>query len=143
MVSAPGRWVRNPSVFSVENADLVEISQSLDSDRLTNIGIRVRETVCIPSAEDASQRCALRAEADLLAALEEWGIEHLDVDDVRTFVLYHEAVLDLRVDEGTLSAQAVTVTSQGFAHWVKDPDPAGVIADFCTGLVAASDTDGQ
>lgn len=48
------------------------------------------------SAEDVSQCCELRVEADLLAALDNLVIEHLDVDAYRTFVLYHEAVLDLR-----------------------------------------------
>lgn len=96
----------------------------------------------MPSAEDASQRYELRADADLLAALAERMIEHLDVDAYRTFVLYHEAVLDLRVVEGTLAAaRAFTVASQGFAWHVSNPDPTAVIGSFCRDLVAATNTD--
>lgn len=95
----------------------------------------------MPSAEDASQHCDLRTEADLLTLLDDLLIEHLDVDGYRTFVLYREAVLDLRVVEGPLAAaRAFTVASQGFVWHVSDPDPNAVIADFCTDLVAATDT---
>ncbi|MFC6964526.1 hypothetical protein [Halocatena marina] len=93
-------------------------------------------------SEPVSQRCELPTAADLLTALEKRGFEYLDVDDHRTFVLYSEAVLDLQVTEGTLTAaRTCTVTSQGFALWVNDPDPDAVVADFCTELVAAADTD--
>lgn len=95
----------------------------------------------MPSAENASQRCDLQADADLLAALDELVIEHLDVDAYRTFVLYREAVLDLRVVEGTLAAaRTFTVASQGFAWHVSNPDPDAVITAFCRELVAATDT---
>lgn len=94
-------------------------------------------------AESSSQRCEIDGPANLLTALDERRIEHLDVDAYRTFVCYREAVLDLRVVEGTLAAaQAVTVATQGFAWHVSKPDPVGVIADFCTALVAATETDG-
>ncbi|MFC6965101.1 hypothetical protein ACFQL7_28230 [Halocatena marina] len=93
-------------------------------------------------SEPVTQRCELPTAADLLAALERCGFEHLDVDDHRTFVLYSEAVLDLQVTDGSLTAaRTCTVASQGFALWVSDPDPDAVIGDFCTELVAAADTD--
>lgn len=70
----------------------------------------------MPSDESISQQCELRTDADLLTALDTRGLEHLDVDDHRTFVLYREAVLDLQVTEGTLTAaRTFTVTSRGFA----------------------------
>lgn len=95
----------------------------------------------MPSAEDASQRCELRADVDLLAVLDDLLIEHLDVDAYQTFVLYREAVLDLRVVEGTLAAaRACTVASQGCAWHVSDPNPIAVIDAFCRELVAATDT---
>lgn len=95
----------------------------------------------MPSAEYSSQRCELRGAGDLLAALDEQLIEHLTVDDARTFVCYREAVLDLRVTEGTLAAARVfTVASQGFAYSVRDPDPGAVITALCRELVAATDT---
>lgn len=91
----------------------------------------------MPSDEPVAQRCELPTAADLLAALETRGFEHLDVDDYRPFVLYREAVLDLRVTDGTLTAaRAFTVDSQ-----VSKRDPEAVIADFCDTLVAATDTD--
>lgn len=95
----------------------------------------------MPNAEEASQRYELRADADVLAALDELVIEHLDVNAYRTFVCYREAVLDLRVVKGTLAAaRAFTVASQGFAWHVSDPDPDAVITAFCRELVAATDT---
>lgn len=79
----------------------------------------------MPSDEQPAQHCELQADADLLATLDTQCLEHLDVDDYRTFVLYRDAVLDLRVTEGTLpAAQSVTVASQGFAWHVSEPDPA-------------------
>lgn len=93
------------------------------------------------NAEHSSQRCELRAATDLLAALDEHLIEHLDVDASRTFVCYRKAVLDLRVVEGTLAAaREFTVASQGFAWHVNKPDPDAVIDTFCRELVAATDT---
>lgn len=98
--------------------------------------------VGMPSAEQCSQRCELRATGNLLAALNEQLIEHLPVDDARTFVCYREAVIDLRVTEGTLAAaRAFTVASQGFAYSVRDPDPGAVITALCREIVAATDTD--
>jgi hypothetical protein len=91
-------------------------------------------------AEPSSQRCEVDGPVDLLAILDERCIEHLDVDASRTFVLFREAVLDLRAVEGTLAAaRAVTVTSQGVAWHVSDPDPDAVIEAFYRELVAATD----
>lgn len=96
----------------------------------------------MPSVEDSSQRCELREAADLLVALDEQLIEHLPVDEARTFVCYREAVIDLRVTEGTLAAaRAFTVASKGFAYSVRDPNPVAVIAALCRELVAAIATD--
>lgn len=95
----------------------------------------------MPCAEHTSQRCELRVAADLLATLDERLIEHLAVDASRTFVLYREAILDLTVRDGDLSAARVfTVDVQGFAARVTDPNPTAVISDFCHDIVAAIDT---
>lgn len=56
----------------------------------------------MPSGAPAATRCELRADADLLAALDEHLIEHLDGDASRTSVCYRMAVLDLRVTGGRL-----------------------------------------
>ncbi len=98
----------------------------------------------MPCAEHAAQRCELRVAADLLATLDERLIEHLTVDASRTFVCYREAVLDLTVRDGDLSAARVfTVGVQGFAYRATDPDPAAVITAFCRDLVAAIETAAQ
>lgn len=55
-------------------------------------------------------------DADLLAALDTCPIEHLSNDASCTFVLYGEAILNLRVPDGTLAAVCVfTVEARGFA----------------------------
>lgn len=46
----------------------------------------------MPSDKQTAQRCELRANADMLAALDACLLEHLDIDDVRVFVLYRDAV---------------------------------------------------
>ena len=93
------------------------------------------------SDEPAAQRCELRTAPNVLTALDECDLEHLDVDEYRTFVLYRKAVLDLQVSEGRLTAASeFTVTSQGFSYRVNDPDPETTITEFCRELVAATDS---
>ncbi|WP_248905010.1 hypothetical protein [Halocatena marina] len=93
------------------------------------------------SVERSSQRCELHAAADLLATLDERLIEHLTVDDSRTFVLYNEAILDLTVSDGDLcAARSFTIGLQGFAQRVSDPDPESVITALCRDLTASIDT---
>lgn len=48
--------------------------------------------------------------ADLLAAFEQARIEHLEVSDERTIVIYSRTIFDLEVDDGNLAdARLVTV----------------------------------
>lgn len=48
--------------------------------------------------------------ADLFAAFEQTGIEHLEVSNERTIVIYSRTIFDLEVDNGSLAdAQLVTV----------------------------------
>lgn len=96
----------------------------------------------MPSDAPAVQRCELRAVTDLLAALDEYLLDHLVVDDARTFVLYRDAILDVTVRDGDLStARTVIVRTQGFSRRVRDPEPAAVLAAFCEELMPATDTD--
>lgn len=107
----------------------------------------------MPPDDRTSLRCELHTKADLLVALDECLIEH-PVDDYRTFVLYCEAILDHRVTDGTLvTVRVFTVMTQGLARLAGDPnlnlnpypnlnpELGAIIADFCTALVAATDTD--
>jgi hypothetical protein len=95
----------------------------------------------MPTDEQPSQRCELHEVADLLAALNQPLIEHLPVDEHRTFVIYDDAVLELRATEGTLAAiRAFTVECVDVAHSVSDPDPDGVITALCETVVTATDT---
>lgn len=91
--------------------------------------------------ERPSQQCALYEGADLLAALDAPMIEHLPVDEHRTFVIYDDAVLELRATEGTLTAtRAFTVECVDVAHYVSDPQPERVVTALCETVVAATDT---
>lgn len=48
--------------------------------------------------------------ADLFTAFEQARIEHLEVSDERTIVIYSRTIFDLEVDDGSLAnAQLVTV----------------------------------
>lgn len=58
----------------------------------------------MPTDEQPSRRWKLRSTADLLAAPDHPLIEHLPVNEYRTFVMYDDAVLELRATEGTLAA---------------------------------------
>jgi hypothetical protein len=91
--------------------------------------------------ERPSQRCELGEAADLLTALDAPMIEHLPVDEHRTFVIYDDAVLELRATDGTLTAtRAFTIECVDVAHYVTDPDPEGVVTAVCETVVAATDT---
>lgn len=68
--------------------------------------------------------------ADLLAAFEQAGIEHLEVSDERTIVIYGRTIFDLEVDDGSLAdAQLVTIDVFDVAPdraTPGDPDPVAL-----------------
>lgn len=94
------------------------------------------------SDDPPSRHYELDDVADLEWALDERGIEHLDVNTSRTFVLYREAILNLIVTDGVLSAaRAVTIECWEVSPRATDPGPEAVLAALCDEVVAASDTD--
>jgi hypothetical protein len=78
------------------------------------------------------------APVDLERILDDHRIEHRPVNEQRTFVIYHDAILTLVVIDGTLStAQAVTVECWEYSHRTVDPEPKMVLTAF--GEVIAGD----
>lgn len=67
---------------------------------------------------------------DLFTALEQARIEHLEVSDERTIVIYSRTIFDLEVDDGSLAeAQLVTVDVFDVASdrsATTDPDPVAL-----------------
>ena len=52
---------------------------------------------------DSSQQCTFSSPIDLTAALDQLGIQFLDVDEHRTFVIFAGSILNLESCEGTLT----------------------------------------
>lgn len=79
--------------------------------------------------------------ADLLAAFEQTGIEHLEVSDKRTIVIYSRTIFDLEVDDGSLAdAQLVTVDVFDVApdrSATTDPDP-GLLTEHLVDEIGTS-----
>jgi hypothetical protein len=69
------------------------------------------------SAESPSARYRFEASVEILAALDTCGIEHLEVSDERTIVIYSRTILNLEVDDGQLD-DARTISIEIF-----DPSP--------------------
>jgi hypothetical protein len=69
------------------------------------------------------------APIDLERVLDE--LEHLAVDEQRTFMLYRDAILNLVVTDGTLSAaRAIIVECWEFSRRTVDSDPDAVLTAF-------------
>lgn len=101
-------------------------------DRFTrqNADIALGERVNIRPAEEP---------VDLERVLDEHRSEHLPVDEQRMFVLYHDAILNLIVTDGTLSAaRAGTVECWEFSRRTVDPDPDAVLTAF-TAVITGGD----
>lgn len=58
----------------------------------------------MPPDDPSSHQWAFSTPVDLERVLDEHRIEHLPVNEQRTFVLYSDAILNLVVTDGTLSA---------------------------------------
>lgn len=87
------------------------------------------------------RQCDLPEPADLHTAFDEAGIEHLDVDDERTVVIYLSAVLEVIVDEGQLTdATAFTVELWEPPADDTTQDGADLLATFVDELRAVIDT---
>lgn len=67
---------------------------------------------------------------DLFTAFEQAGIEHLEVSNERTIVIYSRTIFDLEIDDGSLAdAQSVTVDIFDVASdrsATDDPDPVAL-----------------
>lgn len=77
---------------------------------------------------------------DLFAAFEQAGIEHLEVSDERTIVIYSRTIFDLEVDNGSL-AETQLVTVDVFDVSSKrstsgDPDPVTLTKSLIDELAA-------
>lgn len=95
----------------------------------------------MPDADTPVRQCTLPDEVDVHNALDDAGIEHLDVDDQRTIVIYLSAVLELIVGEGQLSA----TTEFAVELWeppVEETDSDGdeLLATFIDELLAVTET---
>lgn len=77
---------------------------------------------------------------DLERVLDQRGIEHLDVNRSRTFVLYRKAILNLVVTDGKLAAaRAATVECWEASQRSTDPGPEEVLTIFCEKVRATPD----
>jgi hypothetical protein len=85
----------------------------------------------VPPDDPPARQWKFGASVDLECVLDEHRIEHLPVDEQRTFVLYRAAILNLVVTDGTLStARAVTVECWEFSRQTVDPEPEAVLTAF-------------
>lgn len=77
---------------------------------------------------------------DLLTAFERAGIEHLEVSDERTIVIYSRTIFDLEVDDGSLAnAQLVAVEVFDVSSdrsGTGDPDPVALTGSLIDELAA-------
>lgn len=82
---------------------------------------------------------------DLLRAFEQAGIEHLEVSDERTIVIYSRTIFDLEVDDGSLAnAQLVTVDifDVSPSHSTSgDPDPVALTESLINELAVTAGVD--
>lgn len=90
---------------------------------------------------ELAHHCELAEQTNLLAALETAAIEHLDVDDHRTIVIYQNAILMLIVTDGlTTLARAFDVELWSPPAHDPDRDPDDLLTAFIQQLVATTDT---
>lgn len=91
--------------------------------------------------DEPTQHCQLTKQVDLITALDAAAIEHLDIDEHRTVVIYQSAILMLIVTEG----QATAAREFDVELWkspVHDPDrdPDDLLTAFIDELLAATNT---
>lgn len=94
------------------------------------------------TGEDESvQHCTLAESVNLLEALAAAEIEHLDVDEHRTIVIYRKSILMVIATAG----QATAAREFDVEFWKESPDdpeqdPEEILAAFIDELVAITDT---
>ncbi|MFC7157635.1 hypothetical protein ACFQPA_19595 [Halomarina halobia] len=94
--------------------------------------------------EEPTQHCDVSAPIDLEGVLSRAGIEHLEVDEQRTVVIYQTAILMLIVIEGEATAtQRFDVELWKEPADVPDRDPADLFSTFLDDLLTAADSPRQ
>jgi len=91
--------------------------------------------------DEPMQHCTLVKPADLRTALEQAAIEHLDVDENRTIVIYQQAILMIVATEG----EATAARAFDVEFWKEPPgtptnDPDSFLIAFIDELVATTET---
>ncbi|MFC6837557.1 hypothetical protein [Halomarina ordinaria] len=91
--------------------------------------------------DEPVQHCTLTESVDLLEALATAEIEHLDVDEHRTIVIYRQSILMVIATEG----QATATREFDVEFWKESPEdpaqnPEQILAAFIDELVAVTDT---
>ena len=91
--------------------------------------------------DDPVQHCTLAESVDLLKALAAAEIEHLDVDEHRTIVIYQQAILMVIATE----RQATAAREFDVEFWKESPndpdrDPESLLAAFIDELLTTTET---
>ncbi|WP_135305507.1 hypothetical protein [Haloarcula amylovorans] len=95
----------------------------------------------MPDDEAPVRHCTLPEPTNLREILERAGIEHLDVDEERTVVIYQQAILKVIATDGQITAtQEIDVELWEAAPRSTAPDPDSVLTAFTDELVDATDT---
>lgn len=80
---------------------------------------------------------------DVLAALDARGIEHLEVSDERTIIIYTRTIINFEVSDGQLDdARTVAVDVFEFASGMSaGTDPVPLIEELIETIATVADTD--
>ncbi|WP_435197668.1 hypothetical protein [Natronomonas sp. EA1] len=90
---------------------------------------------------EVAQHCTLAEQADLLTALDAAAIEHLEVDEHRTIVIYQSAIIMVIVTEGRATvARAFDVELWKEPVNNPDRDLDDLLTAFLDELLATTDT---
>ncbi|MBV0926352.1 hypothetical protein KTS45_19270 [Halomicroarcula limicola] len=84
------------------------------------------------------QHCTLPEPIDIKDTLERVGIEHLDVDEERTVVIYQQAILKVIATDGRITATQELDVELWEAAPGSTPDPDAVLTAFTDELVTAT-----
>ncbi|MFC7157765.1 hypothetical protein ACFQPA_20280 [Halomarina halobia] len=91
------------------------------------------------TGDEPVQHCEVATPIDLEGALSRAGIEHLEVDEQRTVVIYQTAILMLIVTEGEPTAtQRFDVELWKEPADAPDHDPEDLLSTFLDELLAAT-----
>ncbi|UTF55840.1 hypothetical protein [Natronosalvus rutilus] len=90
--------------------------------------------------DEPVEHCTLAESENLFEALAAAEIEHLDVDEHRTIVIYHQAILMVIVTEGqATAAQAFDVEFWKGPPNASSPDPGEFLTTFLEELIATTE----